>query len=131
MSEDAARATPHLSSVRSFFQEPVYAPAHRARAAHLLPRRTADGPTTNHPLLPNRARLSLQVMYLALGSVHPTTLAVGNTMKRVFIVVTGLVVFKTPISRLGVLGSAIAVGGVLVYSLTKQHYDVLDRKMKD
>lgn len=70
-------------------------------------------------------------MYLALGSVHPTTLAVGNTMKRVFIVVTSLIVFKTPISNLGILGSAIAVGGVLVYSLTKQHYDVLDRKIKE
>lgn len=71
-----------------------------------------------------------QVMYLALGAVHPTTLAVGNTMKRVFIIVASLVVFKTPISRMGIVGSAIAVGGVLVYSLTKQHYDMLDQKMK-
>lgn len=70
-------------------------------------------------------------MYLALGNVHPTTLAVGNTMKRVFIIVTSLIVFKTPMSRMGVLGSAIAVGGVLVYSLTKQHYDTLDLKMKE
>lgn len=66
-------------------------------------------------------------MYLALGSVHPTTLAVGNTMKRVFIVVASLIVFKTPISRLGIVGSAIAVGGVLVYSLARQHYGVLDQ----
>ena len=88
-------------------------------------------PHHNPPLLPHRARVTLQVMYLALGSVHPTTLAVGNTMKRVFIVVTSLVVFKTPISNLGIVGSAIAVGGVLVYSLTKQHYDVQDRKMKE
>lgn len=69
-------------------------------------------------------------MYLALGSVHPTTLAVGNTMKRVFIIVASLIVFKTPISRLGVVGSAIAVGGVLVYSLTKQHFDALGREKK-
>lgn len=66
-------------------------------------------------------------MYLALGAVHPTTLAVGNTFKRVFIIAASLVVFKTPVSRMGMLGSAIAVGGVLVYSLTKQHYDALDR----
>lgn len=69
-------------------------------------------------------------MYLALESVHPTTLAVGNTMKRVFIVVASLIVFKTPISKLGMVGSAIAVGGVLVYSLTKQHYDTLEGKTK-
>lgn len=71
----------------------------------------------------------LQVMYLALGSVHPTTLAVGNTMKRVFIVVASLIVFKTPISKLGMVGSAIAVGGVLVYSLARQHYGVVDRNI--
>lgn len=69
-----------------------------------------------------------QVMYLALGSVHPTTLAVGNTFKRVFIIVASLLVFKTPISKLGMVGSAVGVGGVLVYSLTKQHYDALDRE---
>lgn len=69
-------------------------------------------------------------MYLALGAVHPTTLAVGNTMKRVFIIVASLLVFKTPMSRMGVVGSVIAVAGVLVYSLTKQHYDMLDQKMK-
>lgn len=71
----------------------------------------------------------LQVMYLALESVHPTTLAVGNTMKRVFIVVASLIVFKTPISKLGMVGSAIAVGGVLVYSLARQHYGVVDRSI--
>lgn len=72
-----------------------------------------------------------QVMYLALGAVDPTTLAVGNTFKRVFIIGASLVVFKTPISGMGVLGSAIAVGGVLVYSLTKQHYDSLDRRISE
>ncbi|CAM9989132.1 unnamed protein product [Discosporangium mesarthrocarpum] len=65
-------------------------------------------------------------MYLALSAVHPTTLAVGNTMKRVFIITASLVVFKTPISRTGILGSVIGVGGVLVYSLTKQRCDALD-----
>ncbi|CAM9958945.1 unnamed protein product [Ectocarpus sp. 12 AP-2014] len=74
--------------------------------------------------------LNNEVMYLALGSVHPTTLAVGNTMKRVFIVVASLIVFKTPISRLGMVGSAIAVGGVLVYSLARQHYGVLDQRKR-
>lgn len=69
-------------------------------------------------------------MYLALGSVHPTTLAVGNTMKRVFIIVASLIVFKTRISRLGIVGSAIAIGGVLVYSLTKQHFDALGQQKK-
>ena len=77
----------------------------------------------------SRAPPSLcQVMYLALGSVHPTTLAVGNTMKRVFIVVASLIVFKTPMTGMGMVGSAIGIGGVLVYSLTKQHFDALERE---
>ena len=37
-------------------------------------------------------------MYLALGAVHPITLAVGNTMKRVFIMVAAVMVFRNPIS---------------------------------
>lgn len=76
----------------------------------------------------SRPIIVFKVMYLALGSVHPTTLAVGNTMKRVFLVAASLIVFKTPITRMGMVGSVIAVGGVLVYSLTKQHFDVLERK---
>ncbi|CAM9131478.1 unnamed protein product [Choristocarpus tenellus] len=74
--------------------------------------------------------LNNEVMYLALGNVHPTTLAVGNTMKRVFIIVASLVVFHTPISRMGALGSTIGILGVLVYTLTKQHYDAIDSKIK-
>lgn len=88
-------------------------------------------PTTHPHTLSQQSvsfsRRTLKVMYLALGSVHPTTLAVGNTMKRVFIVVASLLVFKTPISQMGMVGSAIAVGGVLVYSLARQHYGVVDR----
>jgi hypothetical protein len=37
--------------------------------------------------------LNNEVMYLALDAVHPITLAVGNTAKRVFIIVASLVSF--------------------------------------
>jgi Triose-phosphate Transporter family len=47
------------------------------------------------------SRLRAQVMYLALGNVHPVTLAVGNTLKRVFIIVASLVVFRNPITPMG------------------------------
>ena len=62
-------------------------------------------------------------MYLALGSVHPVTLAVGNTMKRVFILVASVMVFHNPISVQAMIGSAVGIGGVLLYSLTKQYYE--------
>ena len=70
--------------------------------------------------------LNNEVMYLALGNVHPVTLAVGNTLKRVFIILASVIVFKNPVSTQAAIGSAVGIGGVLVYSLTKQHYEKLE-----
>lgn len=67
--------------------------------------------------------LNNEVMYLALGSVHPVTLAVGNTMKRVFIMVASVMVFHNVITTQAAVGSCVGIGGVLLYSLTKQYYD--------
>jgi len=72
--------------------------------------------------------LNNEVMYLALGSVHPVTLAVGNTMKRVFIMVASVMVFKNPISLQAGIGSAVGISGVLLYSLTKQYFESLEAK---
>lgn len=72
--------------------------------------------------------LNNEVMYLALGSVHPVTLAVGNTMKRVVIMVASVMVFQNEITVQATIGSAIGIGGVLVYSLTKQHYQQIEAK---
>ena len=51
-----------------------------------------------------------EVMYLVLSNVHPITLAVGNTMKRVFIIVAGVLVFSTPMTFQTTLGSTIGIG---------------------
>lgn len=67
--------------------------------------------------------LNNQVMFLALSNVHPITLAVGNTMKRVFIIISGIVAFSTPVTWQTAVGSTIGIGGVLFYSLMKQWYD--------
>jgi len=75
--------------------------------------------------------LNNEVMYLALSNVHPVTLAVGNTMKRVFIVVASVLVFRTPMSVQSAIGSAIGIGGVLLYSLTKQYYEELEKKKSE
>jgi solute carrier family 35 protein E1 len=66
--------------------------------------------------------LNNEVMYLVLSNVHPITLAVGNTAKRVFIIAAGVLVFATPVSLQTAIGSAIAIGGVFVYSLMQQWY---------
>lgn len=71
--------------------------------------------------------LNNEVMYLALSNVHPVTLAVGNTMKRVFIMVASVLVFRNPVSLQAGIGSAIGISGVLLYSLTKQYYENLEK----
>jgi solute carrier family 35, member E1 len=60
-----------------------------------------------------------EVMYQALSKVHPVTLAVGNTMKRVFIMVASVMVFRNPVSMQAGIGSAVGIGGVLLYSIVK------------
>mmetsp|Transcript_2111 Transcript_2111/g.3870 ORF Transcript_2111/g.3870 Transcript_2111/m.3870 type:complete len:459 (+) Transcript_2111:88-1464(+) len=75
--------------------------------------------------------LNNEVMYLALSNVHPVTLAVGNTMKRVFIMVASVLVFRNPVSLQAGIGSAIGISGVLLYSLTKQYYENLERMQQE
>lgn len=72
--------------------------------------------------------LNNEVMYLALGSLHPVSLAVANTMKRVFIMVASVMVFRNQISLQAGIGSAIGISGVLLYSLTKQYYEKLEKE---
>lgn len=64
-----------------------------------------------------------EVMYLALSNVHPVTLAVGNTMKRVFLLIASVVVFHTSLSLQAGIGSSIGLSGVLAYSLARQYYE--------
>jgi len=58
-----------------------------------------------------------EVAFLALGKVNPVTHAVGNTIKRVVIIVASVVAFKTPMSTGSIIGSTIAILGTLMYSL--------------
>eukprot|EP00595_Chromulina_sp_UTEXLB2642_P000218 CAMPEP_0196761632 /NCGR_PEP_ID=MMETSP1095-20130614/928_1 /TAXON_ID=96789 ORGANISM="Chromulina nebulosa, Strain UTEXLB2642" /NCGR_SAMPLE_ID=MMETSP1095 /ASSEMBLY_ACC=CAM_ASM_000446 /LENGTH=289 /DNA_ID=CAMNT_0042111437 /DNA_START=358 /DNA_END=1228 /DNA_ORIENTATION=+ len=63
-----------------------------------------------------------EASFLALERLSPVTHSVANTLKRVVIIVASSIVFKTPISLLGGIGSGIAVLGTLLYSLAKQKY---------
>ena len=75
--------------------------------------------------------LNNEVMYLALSNVHPVTLAVGNTMKRVFIMVASVMVFRNQISLQAAIGSAVGISGVLLYSLTKQYFEKLEKEQSN
>ncbi|GMH67753.1 hypothetical protein TrVE_jg6809 [Triparma verrucosa] len=64
-----------------------------------------------------------EVAYLALGVVDsPTTHAVGNTIKRVVVLVASTIYFKTEMTSQSILGCSIAIGGVLLYSVVKDAY---------
>ena len=63
-----------------------------------------------------------EVAFLALDSVAPVTHALANTIKRVVIILTSVVVFGTTLTQRGALGSAIAIVGVLLYSLAKDYF---------
>lgn len=61
----------------------------------------------------------LQFSYMVLDQrgVNPVTLSVGNTMKRVAVVVSSVLFFKNPVSALNWIGSSIAIFGTFLYSL--------------
>lgn len=62
-----------------------------------------------------------EVAFLCLDNVHPITHAVGNTIKRVVIILASVVVFGTKMTTLNQIGSSLAIFGVLLYSLAKQY----------
>ncbi|XP_019187459.1 PREDICTED: xylulose 5-phosphate/phosphate translocator, chloroplastic [Ipomoea nil] len=57
-----------------------------------------------------------QSSYQALDDISPLTFSVGNTMKRVVVIVSTVFVFRNPVRPLNALGSAIAILGTFLYS---------------
>jgi len=63
-----------------------------------------------------------EVAFMTLDKVHPITHAVGNTIKRVVIIGASIIVFKNEVTTQGYIGSAIAIFGVLLYSMAQDYY---------
>lgn len=62
-----------------------------------------------------------QVSYMVLDQgISPVTFSVGNTMKRVAVVVSSVIFFKNPVSAMNWIGSMIALLGTGLYSAAKQ-----------
>ncbi|KAG7609544.1 Triose phosphate/phosphoenolpyruvate translocator [Arabidopsis suecica] len=57
-----------------------------------------------------------QSSYQALDEISPLTFSVGNTMKRVVVIISTVLVFRNPVRPLNALGSAIAICGTFLYS---------------
>ncbi|KAL1520032.1 hypothetical protein AB1Y20_023510 [Prymnesium parvum] len=60
-----------------------------------------------------------EVAMYTLDTVHPITHAVGNTIKRVILIVFSVIAFGTTMTTQSVVGSAIAIAGVAMYSIAK------------
>jgi solute carrier family 35 protein E1 len=45
--------------------------------------------------------------------------AVANTVKRVVVIIAGTIIFAKPMTTNGIVGSSVAIAGVLLYSLVK------------
>ncbi|OIT26134.1 PREDICTED: triose phosphate/phosphate translocator, non-green plastid, chloroplastic-like [Nicotiana attenuata] len=61
-----------------------------------------------------------QVSYMILQRVSPVTHSVGNCVKRVVVIVTSVLFFRTPVSPINGLGTGVALAGVFLYSRVKR-----------
>ena len=57
-----------------------------------------------------------QVSYMSLDQISPLTFSIGNTMKRVTVIVASIIVFQTPVKIIYGVGAAIAIFGTFLYS---------------
>ncbi|ESQ29246.1 hypothetical protein EUTSA_v10023518mg [Eutrema salsugineum] len=60
-----------------------------------------------------------QVSYMSLDQISPLTFSIGNTMKRISVIVASIIIFHTPIQPVNALGAAIAILGTFLYSQAK------------
>ncbi|XP_023518221.1 glucose-6-phosphate/phosphate translocator 2, chloroplastic-like [Cucurbita pepo subsp. pepo] len=60
-----------------------------------------------------------QVSYMSLDQISPLTFSVGNTMKRIFVIVSSIIIFRTPVRPINAIGAAIAILGTFLYSQAK------------
>jgi solute carrier family 35 protein E1 len=70
-----------------------------------------------------------EMAFLVLGSVAPITQSVGNTVKRVVVIVAAALVFRTPMTPMGIAGSTVAILGVLLYSLVRSKFPDVPAKV--
>eukprot|EP01036_Dinobryon_divergens_P022589 gene22589-30854_t len=63
-----------------------------------------------------------EVAFWILDLVHPITHAVGNTIKRVVLIVISLLVFGNPVTIIGAIGSSIAIMGSFLYVLAYERH---------
>ncbi|XP_020967669.1 glucose-6-phosphate/phosphate translocator 1, chloroplastic-like, partial [Arachis ipaensis] len=61
-----------------------------------------------------------QVSCMSLDQISPFTFSIGNTMKRISVIVSSILIFHTPIHPTNAVAAAIAILGTFLYSQAKQ-----------
>jgi solute carrier family 35 protein E1 len=62
--------------------------------------------------------------------VTPVTFSVGNTMKRVVVILSAVLFFRNPVSPLNWVGSAVAILGTYLYSIAMDRYNDEKKRAK-
>lgn len=57
-----------------------------------------------------------QVSYMSLDEMSPLAFSIGNTMKRISVIVSSIIIFHTPVQPINALGAAIAIFGTFLDS---------------
>ncbi|KAM0997573.1 hypothetical protein ACFX2I_007426 [Malus domestica] len=65
-----------------------------------------------------------QVSYMSLDEISPLTFSIGNTMKRISVIVSSIIIFHTPVQPVNALGAAIAIFGTFLYSQVEAQFGV-------
>ena len=63
-----------------------------------------------------------EVSFKTLNKVHPVTHAVSNTVKRIVIILSSVIVFRNKMTPSGVFGACLAISGVFFYSVSQHMY---------
>lgn len=59
---------------------------------------------------------------MSLDQISPLTFSVGNTMKRISVIVSSIIIFRNPVQPVNALGAAIAIAGTFLYSQVRVFY---------
>ncbi|KAF7840653.1 glucose-6-phosphate/phosphate translocator 2, chloroplastic [Senna tora] len=70
-----------------------------------------------------------QVSYMSLDQISPLTFSVGNTMKRISVIVSSIIIFHTPVQPVNALGAAIAILGTFIYSQSCYNFEAGNKLM--
>lgn len=68
--------------------------------------------------MPKTSRYN-EVSFYALNIIHPVTHALGNTVKRVVMIIVSVLVLNHKFTPLGLFGCTTALSGVMAYSVIK------------